>query len=836
MKLSELTWARLLLVMSGAAALGWQFIWTTQWTLLLGHEVYALLSVAASFLGGLCLGTWFMAKPMMQRAHLLRAYVWAEVIIAVWAGLLVMALPTLGPSVAAWLGETPSPVYQAVLAFALPTVVLLPCTFAMGVTLPAMLGVLKFQAIELPSLYAANTLGACLGVAAMVFYGLPEWGISHSALVLCAINLLCAGVAGWVWGGTQPAQPPVPVAQVPFEGAWVLFLLGLLGMGYQVIAIRVLSLVTENTVYSYALLLMVYLAFHASGAALYKRLHPTHSQASTWGMPVLIVAVFSGAMGLSVADTLCAWPVLHGGVSPLHALAGEALAALAALALPSAAMGYVFTQHTMHNQQTSGWLGKALFFNMLGASLAPLCLGIGIFPAWGAAGALALVLLGYTLLQRFKHFKHILKLWPLALVSVVMGGFFSWTFVSVPSGGKQLFYQQGAMASVSVVQDVNDIARLQINNRAQEGSSASSWVERRLAVLPLMLHTHPKDVLMLGLGTGFTANAAAEFKDDVQVQVVELLPEVVKASELFNRYPNMPQAKNPVQTTVADARRFVNGTRKSFDVIVADVYHPARSGAATLYTAEHFQKINDRLNDGGVFCQWLALFQMDTQTLRTIVAAYQRVYPDARAVLVSNSLDSPAVGLIARKNATWPKISALQALWRDPQTAVSAQQARLNNPFDIWGTVVADSASLRAFTQGTAPNTDDHLQVSFKAPWVTYAPKETPRDRLREVISLWHTEPPTVETPAMQARLRAYTQAHIQYLQIGMDIQANADPYVLLNAIQEQLFGLLASSPEFDPARETLSALAQAVAARHPELAQSVMSRLHAIPHFDIEQ
>jgi spermidine synthase len=831
----ELNWARLLLVLSGAAALGWQFIWTTQWTLLLGHEIYAVLAVAAAFLGGLCLGTWFMGTPRAQSASLLHLYIVAEWVIAAWALLLVYGLPLLGPFVAGSLGETPNPAYQALMAFVLPFSILLPSTVAMGVTLPAMLGVLSTKSNTMPDLYAANTLGACIGVAVIVFYGLAQWGIGQSAWALGAINVLCALIAWVVWGrGGARVEKPEKIATPPphsegFEGGFKLLLLGFLGMGYQVFAIRVLSLVTENTVYSYALLLMVYLAFHALGAALYKELqalrHGPPSEGFSLGL--LIASIFLGALGLSMALRLCAWPSAWWGTTATTALAGEGLAALAGLALPSLAMGLVFTQQTLQNEQSQGWLGKSLCFNIMGAALAPMVIGFYVYPVWGAAGALITLLVGYTALQRFKTSTDIFKLWPLTLLLVVLGGQMSWTFLDIPPGGKPLYFQQGVMASVSVVQDSNDVAHLRINNRVQEGSSASSWVERRLALLPLMFHSHPKDVLMLGLGTGFTANAAAEFSQDVQVEVVELLPEVVQASEVFMRYPNMPQPKKPVLKVAADARRYVNGTRKTFDVIVADVYHPARSGAATLYTIEHFQKIKDRLKDGGVFCQWLALFQMDTATLRAIVAAYLAVYPDAKAVLVSNSMDSPAIGLVSKKATPWPLVSEMDEKWLDPDMAQRLRQAHLSNPFEVWGTVVADSHSLQEFTKGVKPNTDDHLQVSFKAPWVTYAPQDTPRDRLAQVLSLWSAEPEALEPLTTQETLRAYTQAHKLYLQMGLTIKADSDPFLLLNALKEDLFGLLQLSPSFSPADETLRKLAYAVAPLHPELSQSVTIRLN---------
>jgi spermidine synthase len=184
------------------------------------------------------------------------------------------------------------------------------------------------------------------------------------------------------------------------------------------------------------------------------------------------------------------------------------------------------------------------------------------------------------------------------------------------------------------------------------------------------------------------------------------------------------------------------------------------------------------------------------------------------------------VGLIARKGAAWPLVSDLDKKWLDPELTLGAKRANLNDALDVLGTVVADSESLRRFSAVTRPNTDDHLQVSFKAPWVTYAPQETPRARLKEVLSLWNVAPESTEPEAGQSRLHAYRQAHKFYLEMGLKVKANSDPFLLLNLIQEELFQLIKLSPEFHPAYETLNALANAVSVLHPEQSKAVLGRL----------
>ena len=85
-------------------------------------------------------------------------------------------------------------------------------------------------------------------------------------------------------------------------------------------------------------------------------------------------------------------------------------------------------------------------------------------------------------------------------------------------------------------------------------------------------------------------------------------------------------------------------------MIVADNFHPARSGSGSLYTVEHFEAVRERLADGGLFCQWLPLHQLDLDTLRSIVRSFITVYPEGWAMLATNSLDTPVLGLVARRD------------------------------------------------------------------------------------------------------------------------------------------------------------------------------------------
>lgn len=831
----ELPVAHLLMVLSGAAALAWQMVWTAEFGSAMGHEIVAVLAVLAAFFGGLALGAQALGRTLARSRWPGRWYAGCELLLLAWGLALTVAMPSLIDATARLIGPEPSVLRHWTVAFLFPLVLLLPASAAMGATLPALERQLSAARSRLGGLYAANTFGAVLGLLLAVFALIPHAGLLRTALFCAAANALCAATAWWLWRDAPAAPVPSDLPTPTAAGHRVPALLaatGLLGIGYEVLAVRVLSQVTESTVYSYALLLAMYLLGTAAGAAIYQRLaHRAGDprQLRDRLLLALSAAVLLSGLALGSADVLCAWPARWVGPGATGALAGEALAAAAAMGAPTLVMGALFTHLCIEAQSSGLTLGRALALNTAGAALAPALVGVWLIPALGAPAGLALMVAGYLLLQSPSRWRHpqTVAIAAMAGASLLWGA--NLRFVDVPDGGRVLSYDDGVMAAVSVVADADGVARLRINNRAQEGSSASGLVEWRLAQLPLLLHTTPpRQALFLGLGTGFTAAAAAQ-EPGLQVHAVELLPEVITAAALFAKSPAAPVPRQPLHVVSADARRFVQASDAQYDVIVADLFHPARSGAGALYTVEQFAAVRARLAPGGVFCQWLALHQMDLDTLRSIVAAFVAVYPDAIAVLASNSLDTPVLGLVARPDDPAIDLAAVRA--RLAQSAGPSQQAaaRLEDEFAVVGSVLAGPATLARFAQRSVANADDRPVVMHQAPWATYAPPSTPRERLMQLLR--ELQPHAIELlrqprDAEADRMQAYWAARRLYLEFGATVRPTADAGEMLQRVQKPLMGLLRQSPEFRPACEPLVAMADALRGSDPARAQAITTAL----------
>jgi spermidine synthase len=825
--------ALLLMVLSGFAALGYQIVWTQQSALWLGHETAAVLAVVAAFFGGLALGALALGPRIDRSGGPARWYAACEGAIGLWS----VALAFLMAPVSEWLlgatGAAPSALRQWSVAFGGTFLLLLPATAAMGATLPAMERVvagLRERGAPIAALYAGNTLGAVLGVLAAAFWLVPALGLSNTAMLCAALNLACAVAALTLTAG--PVLPPPPAA----GGARWLPLLattGLLGIGFEVLVVRVLSQLSENTIYTFAMLLAVYLVGTALGAAAYHRWCMRHVAPQALRdslLRLLAAACLVGSASLWAGEHLKRAALAAFGTSMPAALAAEAALAVAAFLPATLVMGALFSHLATSARAGGASFGRCLGVNTLGAAAAPVVFGIGLLPAVGSKLALLAVPAGYLALAPRHAWRS-----PLALGtagSIVAIGAFAppLAFVDVPPGGRLLSYRDGAMAAVSVVGDGDGVATLRINNRAQEGSSATRHSDARQALLPLLLHPAPGRALFLGLGTGITAAAAAE-DPGLQVEAVELLPEVIEASGHFIGAAGEGTAHPRLRIRAADARRVVRVSPDLYDLIVSDNFHPARSGSASLYTVEHFRAVRARLAPGGLFCQWLPLHQLDLTTLASIVRSFIEVYPGGFALLATNSLETPVLGLVVREDGARFDAGSLRSrLAAAPDTAADVG---LVDEFAVLGSFFAGPQSLARFAEGAVLNTDDRPVVAYLAPRITYAPDSRPRDRLLALLERLSIAPEELIASAPDAawsrRLAAYWQARDLFLAAGRDVEPSRDVRRMLAQVRAPLLDVVRVSPDFRPAYDPLLGMAVALAEADQADAVALLSDLERL-------
>lgn len=818
--------------LSGVAGLGYEILWTRMLSAGLGHEIVSVLAVVSAFFSGLALGAWCLDRPVSLSLSPARWYAQLEVVMGLWALALIWILPQLNHWVSTLIGTEPSAMRHWVISFAYPFLVLLPATFAMGGTLPAVdrfLERLNNDRQAVAGLYGINTLGAVGGTFLVTFMLLPAFGMQTTSILLAALNF--AGAAGFFFlsqtttAVMQPSAQPAKTSHLGSRRLFIiLFVTGILGIGFEVAMVRVLSQILEDTVFSFASMLMVFLFGTAVGAVIYHKwktgqkwktgLH-FHSVLSFLLLSTSVLSLLSVTM-LRFASPLFHQLQQHFGDGFRGAVTAELSIALIFFLLPTTSMGATFCHMAQGVKRPNGGVGQALCLNTVGGAVAPILFGVILLPLIGLHFTLLLIPVGYMLcITKLKRgFAATATLLTATVLYLALNAN-PHQFLILDKGDTVVSHREGVMASVSVIQDRRDGRHLKVNNHYQMGGTTSVFSDRRQAYLPLLLHPNPQKALFLGLGTGTTFAAATDFRG-LEAVGVELIPEVIEAMKHFKKVTGDLNQKETLRIVQADARRYVTATDQRFDVVVADLFHPARDGAGSLYTEEHFLAIRDTLSDSGLFCQWLPLYQMDTDLFKVIVKTFLEVFPRGQAYLAHYSIDQPIIGLVgAKQDLRFPE------KWY--RKRVPDQKARrymagfgYDSIYSLLGTFLAGDEVLRKFTEGSRVNTDRNPIVLFRAPQFVYGRPEPSHQRLVALLTTFSDPDPesilsevgTEEDRMARSRLSAYWKARDTFLKLGTVVERTQDVNQLYANASQPLLDVVRKSMDFSAAYFPLISIA----------------------------
>ncbi|GLH76067.1 hypothetical protein SSBR45G_09750 [Bradyrhizobium sp. SSBR45G] len=817
---------QLLIAASGLAGLGYEIVWTRQLALALGTEMMAVLGAIAGLFAGLALGAFVLDGRIRRAARPHRVYAVLEAVIGLWGVGAIWLLPASGRALAPLLGTAPSPLLLWSASFLLPTLVLLPATVAMGGTLTAlerMMAAARSHDAVSAGVYGANTAGAVAGTLLSTFVAIPASGLATTLLCLAAVNAACA-LAALRLGRALPARPRAGdrrSAGTPgLRLTGTLFVTGLIGIAFEVLVVRLAAQMMQDTVFSFACLLAAYLLGTAAGGLIWQRLARRGLARNT--------ALLAGT-ALACLGTALLAPVMAAAAERVASLgvAGELGVALLLFLLPSMAMGALFGALMQEVRDINGSVGWAVGINSLGAAIAPLLAAQLLIPALGSWKALVLVALGYLLLLPPGCAALCWALLPGLLGLVLIAGPAP-TLVKVPPGGKLLALREGPMATASVVDDASGARYLEVNGHFRMGGTSSVRSDFRQAMLPLLLHPSPRNALFLGVGTGATVLGGAQMPG-LDVRAVELSAEVVALLPWFDN-PAAKQTMPPV--AIADARRFVVADDGHYDVVVADLFHPALDGSGALYTREHFDAVRRRLSDDGVFCQWLPLYQLDAPSLRAIIRSFLAIFPDGAAWLNHYSVRTPMLALIGARSPRPVDPERLAARLADPQLRPLLLPLGLDQPIDLLGQYVAGAAQLAHFAGPGPHNTDDFPFVTFDARRNVGALAAPPWELLLTVLAQARTDAAELIDPAQRAawdqRLDRYWQARDRFIQAGAALSGEPRGAALIAAAAPGLLDSIRLSAEFEPAYAPLISMARSLLGSDRAAAERLLQAIDA--------
>jgi len=356
------------------------------------------------------------------------------------------------------------------------------------------------------------------------------------------------------------------------------------------------------------------------------------------------------------------------------------LVAVTVLLLPVVVLGTVLPyllRILQHELRSPGEIiGRLVATNTTGAILGSLFAGFVLLPTVGAYRSMLLLAALYPLLALV-----LLRHLPIPGRPALAGALAVATLLLVfvePTGLQNIRLRgaterivdlrEGTQATVAVIAS-SDSLRIRVNNYYTLGGTRGRDSERNQTVVPMLLHPEPREVFYLGMGTGLTAGAALAFPVE-RVVVSELIGDVVKVAQAhFGPWINGLFEDERVTVYADDGRNCLSRSRDRYDVIISDLFTPWKAGTGNLYTLEHYRTVRDRLKPGGLFAQWIPLYQVSEQEFGIIARTMTEAFPQVvlwRGDLFSNRSIVALVGF-AEETALDPEVLTRQGRRIDPK-------------------------------------------------------------------------------------------------------------------------------------------------------------------------
>jgi spermidine synthase len=782
---------------SGAAAVGLELLWVRSAGLVLGATAPTAATVLACYFAGLGLGAAAGRRPGVDPVRRYARCAFGAAAAALGSlGVLTVFASDPAQRLLAAAGAA-----ARVGAIALAVV---PAAVCLGAALPALGAALAAPAAvgrRGGLVYALDTLGGAFGLA-LVGFGAPAWiGVRASYAAVAAASALAGGLALGVGRRSVVAEagkaaPRSPRGRLRLLAAGA----GALGLGLEVLWIRLFAQVLHNSVYSFSAVALVFLLALAAGAALGGRLGP---QAASFALVAAALAAVGGPRFFVLLTGGLGYVGMRTGLGEYLLRIVELVAVTAGPgALASGAVLPALWGAFGERESAARPMGDLTAANTLGAVAGALVTGFVVLPRIGLGAAFAAAAVSYVLLavlasaaRGWRRFAP-----ALALLAVVLGDPRRTPLVHLRPGETVRAMAESPAGVVTVV-DTGDDLQLRLDNYYVLGGSEAAEAERRQGLLPLLLHPAPRRAAFIGMATGISASAGPALGVE-QTVVVELVPEVVALAAAHFAPWNAGLVGRPdVRVVIDDGRRWLAATRERFDVIVSDLFIPWHAGAGTLYTRETFAAAARRLAPGGLFCQWLPLYQLTREEFDLIARTFLAVFSHVSLWRDDFSPDRPVVALVgSREPFGTPRLL--------PPTAHDPLLATPRGLGMLWMGDLAVAPDL----VGPGPlNTDERPRLEFLAPRLTRVGPEGDKDWFTGTALAAFADRLAARSPAASARAEEARRAGRALARYALAVRRGetkraARREAQVRALVPEVVAA-ADAPSLADARRTLAAL-----------------------------
>jgi spermidine synthase len=290
--------------------------------------------------------------------------------------------------------------------------------------------------------------------------------------------------------------------------------------------------------------------------------------------------------------------------------------------------------------------------------------------------------------------------------------------ITTTDAGEPLYIGEGINSSIVVSKLPGGQVYFHVAGKVEASTETFDMrLQRMLGHISALTHRDPKSVLIVGFGAGVTAGSFTRYSSIQNITICEMEPLIPPATTKYFGEQNYG-VLNDKRTRVHydDARHFVLTTPEKFDIITSDPIHPYVKGAATLYSKEYFELAKQHLNPGGVITQWVPLYESDRDTVKSEIATFFEVFPNA--TIWANNVGGQGydVVLLGQNGPTKIDVDAVQArLDREPSVAQSLADVGIANAVQLYGNYSGRATEMQTYTEGAEINRDLNLRLQYLA-------------------------------------------------------------------------------------------------------------------------
>jgi spermidine synthase len=744
---SVLPWLLILFVGSGCSALIYEIVWYQMLELAIGATAVALGVLLATFMGGLCIGSLALPRVLARYPmHPLRAYALIEFGIGAFGLLQLVLIPLADNAYASAVAHgMPSVLFRALIC----AICLLPPTILMGASLPAIARWLETTprgVSWMGLLYGANTAGAVAGCLIAGFYLLRVSDVTVATWVAAALNGV---VAVFALGLSRRAPAHAATTERSFARFarrrvavyLAIALSGASALGAEVVWTRVLSLLLGATVYTFSILLAVFLTGIAFGSWAGSRAARGRNPAVALGLCQLALVAAIAWTAFMLGRSVPFWPV-----NPLLSsspwltfqidLARALWSLLPATVLWGASFPLALGAAATPEEDPSRLVGRIYAANTAGAIVGALAFSLVLIPWIGTQGAqrvlLALAAAGAAvmLVPAARRAMSATGLAAAALATVLLA---VWVApvpaeliaygrrIMADSGRSDILYTgEGINSSIAISRTHDGAVQFHVSGKIEASTYPTDMrLQRLLGHMPALFHPNPRSVLIVGFGAGVTAGSFVTYPGIQRIAICEIEPLIPPTATRYFGAQNYAVMRDPrTQIFYDDARHFIRTTKEKFDIITSDPIHPWVKGSAALYSKEYFELVRRHLNPGGIVTQWVPLYETSAAAVQSEIATFVAVFPGA--TIWANELAGGGydVFLLGENTPAPVDIDATDARLHSPayqRVAQSLADVGVHSAVDLLGIYAGRAQDLAPWLLHAEINRDDNLRLQYLA-------------------------------------------------------------------------------------------------------------------------